>query len=112
MDPCLKEKNNFSPKSSAVRHSSKVGETSARFSRLLSQRNSITSPIFLPSFSLLLPFFLILQKLHDEALSLEGRHKDVLVLAENVSKCLADTSEAARADVEEGVAALTEKYKR
>ncbi len=52
------------------------------------------------------------QKLHDEALGFEGRHKDVLVLSESVATYLANISEAAKAEVEENAATLTEKYKR
>ncbi len=53
-----------------------------------------------------------MQKLHDEALGFEGRHKDVLVLSESVSKYLSNISEAAKAEVEENAAAFTEKYRR
>ena len=55
----------------------------------------------------------LLQKLHDEALSFEGRHKDVLVLSENVVKYLVGiSSDVARGEVQETVANLTDKYNR
>jgi len=41
---------------------------------------------------------------------LEGRHKDILVLAENVSKHMATVSDAANAEVMETAAAATKKY--
>jgi hypothetical protein len=43
--------------------------------------------------------------------NLEGRYKDVSVLSHNVIKYLDDTSETAKAEVQETVTVLTNKYK-
>ena len=51
------------------------------------------------------------QKLLDEVSNLENKFKDVTVLSKNVIKLLDDSSETAKASVEETVTMVTNKYK-
>ena len=48
----------------------------------------------------------------DEIRGVEGKLKDVTVLARNVVKCLKNVSESAQAEVEETANKLKEKYER
>lgn len=52
------------------------------------------------------------QKLLDEVHGLDGKKKDVVVLSANVCKYLTNVSETAKAEVEETVSKLREKYQR
>ncbi len=47
----------------------------------------------------------------DEVSNLENKFKDVTVLSKNVIKLLDDSSETAKASVEETVTMVTNKYK-